>query len=64
MEPENVTYIKGYEHFIQEHGQTSMVDYAYAKKGQEEGWLIFVHGFRDYRDIYVSTYILVEPGVI
>lgn len=57
-----MTYIKGYEHFILSHGETSLIDYEYVKTGTKEGWLVFIHGYRDYRDIYVSTYLLVEKS--
>lgn len=44
------------EHWISDNGYNVMVDAGYAEMGQTEGWLKFVHGYRDYRGVYVSTY--------
>lgn len=48
------------EHFINDNGVNFAIDVAYAVKGQAEGWLEFIHGYRDYRGIYVSVYNHIE----
>lgn len=45
------------EHKILDNGIEYCIDSAYAVKGQTEGWLTFIHGVRDYRGVYVATYI-------
>lgn len=48
------------EHQILDRGMTFPIDSAYAVKGQVEEWLVYIHGFRDYRGVFVSTYVYKE----
>lgn len=44
------------EHYILDDGRTYQCDWEYAKVGLKEGWLVYIHGYTDYRYVHKHTY--------
>lgn len=48
------------EHVIKDNGMLFPCDREYAELGSREGWLVYVHGYTDYRSVLVHTYYFID----